>query len=110
MSDKSTDLRHGERIAVVEQAVTSLEERVDRFEQTCVRIQGEIKDMIDKALTNEYHEVKKEILSLKKKMEQNGIPVKISFWDRVKDPSIILNAVISGMVAIVVTWMYVTFG
>lgn len=103
MSDK-------ERIAGLERDVKNINDRLDRQDETCVRNVEEIKELINKALSNELQHLKKDIKNITSQLKQNGIHIHASFWDRIKDPSLILNSVISGGVALLVAWVYVTFG
>lgn len=106
---------HAERIASVEKDVENLIGRMDRFEEGCLRTQKEIKDMIDKALSNELHEVRKkvdelhevkqEVKNLKIQMKQNGISVKLSLWERLSSLDTILSAIIAGAVALIIAFL-----
>ena len=102
--------KHGERLTGLERDVKHIGDRLDRQDENCVRNVDELKGMIETALSNELRHFRKELTAVKNQMQNNGIQVEIGFWDRIKDPSVILNAIISGGVAIVVAWLYVTFG
>ncbi len=103
MSDK-------ERIAVLETAIKNINGRLDRSNETCVRNVDEIKALINQALHNELHHLQKDVKNITTQLKQNGVNIKVGFWNRIKDPSLILNSIISGGVALLVAWMYVQFG
>lgn len=82
--------------------ITNLKDRFDRFEGTCAEHRQDIKEMIEKSLENDLHELKEEVGQLKEQLAANGILVRgKSLVERLSSIDTIINAVIAGVVAII---------